>query len=957
MAPVNTMDEPQLFLEQHELGVTGTIILMFCQMWDVYAATGSYLSNDFVVCDSKGSTMHATAQNTIAHNFMKLKEGGIYSVKKFAVQPNKDEFRVLKNATFMLELDGSTSIQKVFVKPDGFIRFPFEMVDFEHLETTNNKYLIDAAGYLSLSTRTACRLYLSSTSSTLILDDEEIPEIKQLKSDTSGAEFNKELLPVGCSDAKAETLENLLMWSRNRKHDTMSGPRMAGIFHLAEAKNAGKVLPVQTAAFFVNPATKMWITQYRLELEVSDDTAEVVVVMFNETASSLVKCTADLIVEYEDQGDHHSPLPQALANIVGTSHTLKFKSHTYYEHNTYESFTCWRIVTAEGMDESGGSSMAGGSRASETPEFKRLLRHPSVTTPSKVNEAKKQNRGEAAESDDEASFVADTQPASGVGGSLPDRRKHKRRVVDDNRQKASDMKLLCFSQRTNTAENQSLANILQHSVRIQSNTVIRQDGIVQSYCGLQLKGIGASISSTSRIPSHNRTNVYQQAIASTSNYPFSDAHRRKTGAERERVNKGSRSVNPSFSLCCKEGKIQLPKFNPTPQPLHNLLNYNDPATARFRDQIRVYNGMFSFTSFGARIDHSINNGRGVYTFRVNGQSYHRIGSLLPKEGTQPRYAQLWFFDTENEVSNRMRAFIDTDNRDGVDAATVHTLTQMLDQYSSVAKSFRMARNWCHSHASVNVELHLLSDRTNARQYNKPTVVEVAALITNDFGDGIPSRDIIVNKLHSGPKRISELHPAYMALQYPLLFPYGEDGFHEKIPYYTNNRRRKTNRGFVTMKEYYSYIIHQRNDQGNTLVRGGRLFQQYLVDAYSAVEEQRLKWTRNNQDTLRVDLYHNVCDAVTRGDTNTAGLGQRIVLPETFIGGPRYMMQNYQDAMALCRTYGNRDLFITFTSNPKWPEISEMLTYIPGQKAHDRPEIRTRVFKMKLIDLLHDLTKK
>ncbi|GJX03796.1 ATP-dependent DNA helicase PIF1-like protein [Tanacetum coccineum] len=129
---------------------------------------------------------------------------------------------------------------------------------------------------------------------------------------------------------------------------------------------------------------------------------------------------------------------------------------------------------------------------------------------------------------------------------------------------------------------------------------------------------------------------------------------------------------------------------------------------------------------------------------------------------------------------------------------------------------------------------------------------------------------------------------------------------------------------------------QRNDQGTTLIRGGCLFQQYLV-AYSAIEEQRLKWTPNNQDTLRVDLYHNVCDAVTRGDTNAAGLGKRIVLPGTFVGGPRYMMQNYQDVMALCCTYGNPDLFITFTSNPKWLEISEMLAYFPRQKAHDPPE--------------------
>ncbi|GJV66230.1 helicase [Tanacetum coccineum] len=114
--------------------------------------------------------------------------------------------------------------------------------------------------------------------------------------------------------------------------------------------------------------------------------------------------------------------------------------------------------------------------------------------------------------------------------------------------------------------------------------------------------------------------------------------------------------------------------------------------------------------------------------------------------------------------------------------------------------------------------------------------------------------------------------------------------------------------------------------------------------------------RNNQDILRVDLYHNVCDAVTRGDTNAAGLGKRIVLPHTFTGGPRYMMQNYQDAMVLCRAYGNPDLFITFTSNPKWPEINEMLAYVPGQRAHDRPEVGTRVFRLKLTELLDDLTK-
>ncbi|GKC50903.1 helicase [Tanacetum coccineum] len=154
----------------------------------------------------------------------------------------------------------------------------------------------------------------------------------------------------------------------------------------------------------------------------------------------------------------------------------------------------------------------------------------------------------------------------------------------------------------------------------------------------------------------------------------------------------------------------------------------------------------------------------------------------------------------------------------------------------------MARDWCHSHESVNFELRLLSERTSTRQYNAPTVSEVAALITNDFCDGLPSRDIVVDSKDGGLKRISEL---------------------------------KTKCGYVSLKEYYAYVIQQRNCQGNTLLRGRRLYQQYLVDTYMNIKEQRLQWTRNNQDALQVDVYHNLNDAFTRGGTNMEGLGKWI----------------------------------------------------------------------------------
>ena len=69
-----------------------------------------------------------------------------------------------------------------------------------------------------------------------------------------------------------------------------------------------------------------------------------------------------------------------------------------------------------------------------------------------------------------------------------------------------------------------------------------------------------------------------------------------------------------------------------------------------------------------------------------------------------------------------------------------------------------------------------------------------------------------------------------------------------------------------------------------------------------------------------------------------------------------MQQLYQDAMAIVRAYSSSpDYFITFTCNPKWPEITSEL--FPNQTAVDRPDLTTRVFHIKLKELLDDLLKK
>jgi hypothetical protein len=65
-----------------------------------------------------------------------------------------------------------------------------------------------------------------------------------------------------------------------------------------------------------------------------------------------------------------------------------------------------------------------------------------------------------------------------------------------------------------------------------------------------------------------------------------------------------------------------------------------------------------------------------------------------------------------------------------------------------------------------------------------------------------------------------------------------------------------------------------------------------------------------------------------------------------------MQQQFQDAMTIVSRLGKPDLFITFTCNPKWPEITKHL--LGGQTATDRPDLTTRVFAAKLRSLLDDL---
>uniref|UniRef100_A0A0D3CGW6 Helitron helicase-like domain-containing protein n=1 Tax=Brassica oleracea var. oleracea TaxID=109376 RepID=A0A0D3CGW6_BRAOL len=336
--------------------------------------------------------------------------------------------------------------------------------------------------------------------------------------------------------------------------------------------------------------------------------------------------------------------------------------------------------------------------------------------------------------------------------------------------------------------------------------------------------------------------------------------------------------------------------------------------------------VFSFTSLGRKVERSLRKGVGPEMFQMQGENYYLLDSLKPPDGKDAKFGQMYICDTENEAENR-------------------------------ANCLRSAGERFNTNPQEAFHMRIISDRLkDGRTYNTPTTSEVAALIPRDFNLDMDKRDIVLQK-HSGKlMRINEIHPSYLALQYPLLFTYGEDGFRLGIQKGVTEATKKLKKQTISMRQYYAFRLHERRNESHTLLYARRLFQQFVVDAFTTIESNRLRYLNFNQSTLRSDSYDSIKQSETAGKIDMHDQGTEFVLPASFTGGPRYMKNNYLDAMTICKHFGFPNLFITYTCNPKWPEITRFL----GKrklKVEDRSEIFSRIFKMKLQSLTDDLTKK
>ncbi len=98
---------------------------------------------------------------------------------------------------------------------------------------------------------------------------------------------------------------------------------------------------------------------------------------------------------------------------------------------------------------------------------------------------------------------------------------------------------------------------------------------------------------------------------------------------------------------------------------------------------------------------------------------------------------------------------------------------------------------------------------------------------------------------------------------------------------------------VSAMDFYRYRMMIRPDQLNSLLMFRQLSNQYWVDMGAKMITGRLNFIRNSQKQLRVDSYIHLKDS-TVNDGNPSEMGQLVILPSYFTGGPRYMHEKTQD---------------------------------------------------------------
>lgn len=139
-------------------------------------------------------------------------------------------------------------------------------------------------------------------------------------------------------------------------------------------------------------------------------------------------------------------------------------------------------------------------------------------------------------------------------------------------------------------------------------------------------------------------------------------------------------------------------------------------------------------------------------------------------------------EEEAEVNQRLKI------TDGMNPHIIKSIQRILHENNNLLALFKHALDRMpNDEYKIVIKADQIPTGLHKKQLNAPSVNEIAILMVNTENT---SRDIIIQKRDNTLQKIRETHRSYDALQYPLIFWQGEDGYHFNIKQFDRKKNRE-----------------------------------------------------------------------------------------------------------------------------------------------------------------------
>jgi hypothetical protein len=380
--------------------------------------------------------------------------------------------------------------------------------------------------------------------------------------------------------------------------------------------------------------------------------------------------------------------------------------------------------------------------------------------------------------------------------------------------------------------------------------------------------------------------------------------------------------------CCSSGQFlginsPFPKLNPLPPQIRFLCIERTPHFSR---NSVSYNNILALGATG--VDNGTDSHGWEYRFEnscitLHGRTYHFLNSSAGKGGFQYFLydAQAAMIKHGNELNNNQ---VRQDN--------LRIYSSFLQQIYIELKNINILVSEVEKIGNeISTNVHLLGDTNNfILDLNATTShFDVAAISsTESSGNRVLKIRRKGNQITSNIQLTdSKLEP----LSYPLLFPYGENGWGENIRKLLKFPTYLLSRMLMGEKNEDGTPLQVKNRKGNLVTVNrfqlmSRLGQTYLVDNVSRAIDYRLQWFKKHQEDVFGVLPKSSLETSQENsdDHNDENNNEVTFLGQSFHGSRRHLRSLSVNALSIISEYGRPSVFITLTCNAYWDEITEML---------------------------------